>query len=236
MGKQSWLPFAGGIVVCAVLAGCSGGRCKQRGWIGGDLKRVQACAGFLECPPPSTTPRAVVGMPQSAGTRQGLLVVRAPAASPLSEAGVVTGDLIVALDGKPVSDPLAFRQAIEARPPGSPAILEVWRDGAHAPHAVVVGRETYSRRTKVGAYLGFSAHADLWPFDDGINVFGLVVAKAKPARHDIATVEHDYLARAVPGRSPPRVVQETVDVHVLPLLVGTLTEIERQETVALAAR
>jgi hypothetical protein len=231
MRTWAWLPFAGAAVIVSSLSGCASKPCRERGWIGGDVKRVQARGGWLEAPAPSCGHDAVIGMPASAGAPCGLLVLDAPCDSPLAQAGVARGDLIVALDGKPVADPLAFRRAIETRRPGSPATLQVWRAGATAAHPVVVGREQYERRGTLALVIPIDPHVDLNPFDDGISVFGLVVAEAHANRRDLGTVERTYLARAVPGRAPAAPVQETVRVGVFPIYVGAQTRVLAQQAV-----
>jgi hypothetical protein len=231
MNTWTWLPVVGASVVVTVLSGCAGKGCRERGWIGGNVKTVQACGGWLEADAPACSGRTVVGMPANAGAPCGLLVLEAPSSSPLAQAGVARGDLIVALDGSTVADPLAFRRAIEARKPGSPAVLEVWRDGAKVAHPVVVGRERFERQNVLSFRIPVDPHVDLNPFDDGISVFGLVVAESHPTRRDIATVERCYLARAVPGEAPAAPVQETVDVGVFPVYVGAQTRVLAQESV-----
>jgi hypothetical protein len=217
-------------VVVSSLAGCATKPCRERGWIGGDVKCVRACAGWLEEPAPALACDAVIGMPADAGAPCGLLVLEAPDSSPLAQAGVRRGDLIVALDGRRVADPLAFRRAVESRKPGAVATLEVWRAGAKIDHPVVVGRERYQRQGVLSLRIPICPHVDLDPFDDGINVFGLVVAESHPRRTDLATVERSYLARALPGARPAAPVQETVEVGVFPLYLGAQTRVLAQES------
>jgi hypothetical protein len=231
---RTWagFPLAGGIAFALVFAGCAGKPCRERGWIGGTLRSVQAHAGVLDVLAPAATGCGVVGMPASAQAPCGLLVREAPCGSPLAAAGVARGDLLVALDGRPVRDPEDFRRRIESRAPGSTATLDVWRDGARAPHPVTVGRERYERRGRIALALVLSPHADLNPFDDGVSLFGVVQAKSSDVRHDLASVERDYLRKAAPGRTPT-LVQETTDVGVFPLYVGAQTTILSQEAVAM---
>ena len=56
--------------------------------------------------------------PRRAGPRAGARVLAA-ADGPAREAGVAEGDLVVAVDGAPVSSPEAFTAAVEARPAGT---------------------------------------------------------------------------------------------------------------------
>lgn len=231
MRISALLPFAGAVVIVSSLTGCATKPCRERGWIGGDVKCVAANRGCLHEPAPACDNWAVTGMPKSASARSGLLVLKAPASSPLAQAGVLPGDLLVSLDGKPLYDPLTFRCAIEARKPGSPAVLEVWRDGAEAPHPIIVGRERYKRENTISIRIPIDPHVDLYPFDGDVSVFGLVVAESHPSRNDIATVERCYLAKAVPGKTPAEPIQERTEVGVFPLYLGAQTRVLAQETV-----
>jgi hypothetical protein len=224
------------LAVCLVSAGCSGPKCHQRGWVGGDFREVAADGGFLGPCAPACDGDRVIGVPQGCNARCGLLLVRAGCGSPLTQAGLREGDLVTAIDGRSVGEPVDFRRAVEGRTPGTPVTLDVWRDGASRSVPVVVGRETYEKMVSLGLYLGVSPRADLWPFDDGIDVFGLVVAKSSDRRRDIECPERTYLARAVPTAAPPVPQQESVDVRVLPLHVGTHKRILRQEAIASARR
>jgi hypothetical protein len=225
------------VAVCLLVAGCSGApKCKERGWVGGCVTSVHACAGFLEAPPPSCSSEKVVGMPRGVGSRRGLLVTRVTPGSPLALAGFREGDLILAMDGRHVRGPLDFRRRVEEKRPGSTAVFDVWRDGALAHREVPVGRETYQQMLTIGIGILPSPRADLWPFDDGIDVFGIVAAKNLPARRDIASPERAYLAKAVPGGAPARIRQESTWVTLFPLTVGLHHEVQRQEAVLVASR
>jgi hypothetical protein len=113
--------------------------------------------------------------------------------------------------------------------------LDAWHDGAVLRAPVTVGRETYQRVLAIDLYLPLCPHADLWPFDDGVDVFGLVTAKSSSARHDLDGPRRTYLAKAVPDECPPPLNQESVRVAVVPLSVGTFHRILTQEPVAAVA-
>jgi hypothetical protein len=202
--------------------------------VGGDFEPVKACESLLEACAPCAK-RKVVGMPDGVSAHNGLLLLRTGPSSPLARAGLREGDLVTAVDGQPVRDPLAFRCAVEARPPGSTVTLDAWRDGAMLRAPVTVGRETYERFLSIGLFLPLCPHADLWPFDDGIDVFGLVTAKSNPARHDLDGPRRTYLAKAVPEACPEPPQQESVRVAVIPLCVGTYHRVVAQEPVPAVA-
>src|SRR5262249_17850592 len=62
--------------------------------------------------------------------RDGKVVVGEPAAdSPAAKAGLKRGEVLVAIDGKPLADAHAFREALQARGAGASVKLGVQRDG-----------------------------------------------------------------------------------------------------------
>ncbi len=63
--------------------------------------------------------------------------------TPAARAGIKAGDVIVAIDGKPIAADNADSASISLRgPPGSEVKLSVMRDGADAPIVIAVKRET----------------------------------------------------------------------------------------------
>jgi arginyl-tRNA synthetase len=61
--------------------------------------------------------------------QSGALVGEVTRNSPAGEAGMKDGDVIVALNGKPVTDSRHFRLTISQTPPGTKVTLQVIRDG-----------------------------------------------------------------------------------------------------------
>jgi serine protease Do len=61
---------------------------------------------------------------------KGVLVQDVKAGSAAAKAGIVAGDIIVELGGKPVEEVAQFRMAIARAAPGTRVQLVVWRDGA----------------------------------------------------------------------------------------------------------
>ncbi len=235
--------------IALALAGCAANQCddtscnacdddcKQRGWIGGDLKTVDRCGTLLGPRPPYYGEGRVVGIPKSARANTGLLVTRVPSRSPMSHAGLAEGDLILAVDGKPVSDPVAFRESIEASKPGSVVQLDVWKQDRRRRVPVQVGREVYRDATLVAVGLAASPHLDLWPFDGNFNVFGLVSAHDSEYREDLERPESEYLQQSF-RRKPARRPQESWRVTVIPFSVGGEKNVVSQEAVTgpIAAR
>ena len=74
------------------------------------------------------------------GDRSGVLVNEVVAGSPAEKAGLRDGDVVLAFDGKPVSDYVAFTRAVRALHPGDDAKLTVLREGRERTFDVEVGR------------------------------------------------------------------------------------------------
>jgi putative serine protease PepD len=63
------------------------------------------------------------------GRRNGAEIVKVPAGTPADSAGLEEGDMVVAVDGKPVSDGIGLIVAIRSHQPGETIRLTVRRDG-----------------------------------------------------------------------------------------------------------
>ncbi len=63
-------------------------------------------------------------------THRGAQVVRVPAGTPAAHAGLRRGDVVVAVNGKPVTDGIGLIVAIRAHRPGETITLSVERDGS----------------------------------------------------------------------------------------------------------
>jgi serine protease Do len=70
---------------------------------------------------------------------EGALLGGVEKGSPADRAGLQAGDVVLALDGKPVADATALARGIADHKPGDSVQLKVWRDGAARDIAVKVG-------------------------------------------------------------------------------------------------
>jgi serine protease Do len=70
---------------------------------------------------------------------KGVLVQDVKRDSPAAKAGLESGDIIVALDGKPTEDATRFRMQIARTKPGTSVTLDVQRKGAARTFTVVLG-------------------------------------------------------------------------------------------------
>ncbi len=73
------------------------------------------------------------------GKEKGILVAQVSADSPAQQAGLKVGDLIVAYQGKKVTEVADFRNRVALTSPGSRAELTVVRDGKHKNMQIKIG-------------------------------------------------------------------------------------------------
>ena len=100
------------LVARMVDAARTGGRV-VRPWLGAQGQEVTAELG------------AALGL----SPPRGVLLDEVSPASPLSRAGIAQGDVILAIDGRPVGDPLELRFRVSTRRIGENANVEFWRNG-----------------------------------------------------------------------------------------------------------
>jgi serine protease Do len=72
---------------------------------------------------------------------EGAIVGRVEENSPAGRAGVKSGDVVVAVNGKPVKDARELSRTIAWMEPGATATLQLWRNGAKQDVAVTLGRQ-----------------------------------------------------------------------------------------------
>ena len=101
------------IVKLVLAAARNGEKVVRRPWIGADLQSV--------------TRDIAEGM--GVDRPFGALVAEVDANSPAGRAGLKPGDIVTAIDGKPVEDPTALTYQITIRPLGSGAVLNLLRGG-----------------------------------------------------------------------------------------------------------
>ena len=76
---------------------------------------------------------------QEATVQGGILVINVDAEGPGAAAGIRKGDLLVSVDGQPLTTVLQLRQAVYARKPGQQVPLEYQRDGQTVSAVVILG-------------------------------------------------------------------------------------------------
>lgn len=64
---------------------------------------------------------------------------------PASKAGMKDGDIIVAVDSKPIDDAAALLRVIAEKAPASKTVITVWRDGKTTDLTVTLGERKSSQ-------------------------------------------------------------------------------------------
>lgn len=230
MRTHAWL---GTVLGAAVgLAGCaSGPKVQERGWLGGRLADVVAEGAFHPAPTIGGGATPVVGLPHDVAQGGAALVVGAWPGTPLAAAGLAPGDLVLAVDGRPVESSEDVRAAFAAKAPGASGSVSYVRAGDARTAEVVTGRETWERVGSIRLGIGLSSTLDLWPFDDGIDILGLVQFRTGGAAPDLAGPESAYLRGAFPDRPVVAPPGAGWDVFVLPIGGGVRERVTAQEMV-----
>lgn len=217
-------------VVAFGLSGCAGSGVQHRAWLGGSLVQVKREANWIGTNAPSITYGGeVVGMPDNLAQAGCLLLVEVPESSPLAEAGLRQGDLLLSIDDTPLVDTSELYDVVETLNPGQNIDVEFWRDGQTQHAHGVVGVETYQERGRISIFLGFSPSVDIWPFDGDFDILGLVGFSSASARRDLDTPQHRYLHSQFPDAKVDEVPQEDTCVYVIPLGIGKSVEVLGQE-------
>jgi serine protease Do len=162
----------------------------QRGWLGVSLQPMDAdLAAALRVAEP-----------------KGALVAGVEPGSPAERAGLRAGDVITAIDGRPVEGPRDLAMGVAAVAPGGTARLALLRDGATMEQAVTLGSHP-SNRAAAGKparpSLGLALAPN--PAGDGVVVSG--VAPGSPAA-ERGLREGDVVLRA--GDREVRAPQDVV--------------------------
>ena len=149
MSKQNPARWLLALTFIVPFAGCStaGSKSKpvaakpevthERGWIGGKYdvatRRWFAPDNAIRTIPPALTN----------SYRDALLVTDLGSNSPIREAGLQEGDLILQVNHKPVKKLQDFHQVVDQAEPGTVLPVTAWRDGQTNEYEVPVGKETY---------------------------------------------------------------------------------------------
>ncbi len=119
---------------------------------------------------------------------QGILIAQVNADSPAAKGGLRQGDVILELQGEPVSDVGAFRNRVSLTPPGTAIRLTILRDGKRQELSVAVGTLSEDQVAAAGGTqsaesLGLSAQTltpQLAEQFDGKPGEGVVVTEVEP--------------------------------------------------------
>ena len=87
----------------------------------------------------TSSPRAYMGVTSQAVDGTGATVVEVGPGTPAAAAGIQPGDVIVALDNQPVTDPDSLSSAIGAKKPGDRVTVTYQRAGARSTAQITLG-------------------------------------------------------------------------------------------------
>ena len=126
-----------------------------RGWLGVQIQPVTA------------------DIAESLGMKgtNGALVAEPQAGSPAAKAGILSGDVITAVNGQAVKDAGDLAKQIGAMSPGSPVKLTLWRKGEEKGVSVTLGELPKDREARAAAPGSSPSGAD-------VSKFGMTVAPA----------------------------------------------------------
>src|SRR5262249_28990349 len=82
---------------------------------------------------------------------EGALVSQPQANSPAAKAGILSGDVITAVNGQPVKDARDLARQIGAMTPGTTAKLSVWRKGEEKSISLMLGEMRKERQARAAA-------------------------------------------------------------------------------------
>ncbi len=125
--------------------------------------------------------------------RAGILVTAVTSNSPVAQAGLRPGDLVLELNNQPVPSTKAFQRQVNQCGAGASLRLRYFRDGEVTTTTVVAGKETYQRWHTFQVGLPWSGFVDPWPNPE----FSLIVAgyHARGARLDLESPESRFLRK-----------------------------------------
>ena len=182
------------ILGSCLLIGCSGP--VERGWIGGTYRQARAGRHSFLGPPHAQTVRP---LPQDVAKDQrgAIFVSRVYENTPISESGIQEGDLIVSVEGRPVTSLAAFRKTIDPMPPGTVITVRTYRNGTFQERSIVIGQERLEESghgcAAVGIFIDLAV--DLLP-DPSFNVFGLLGYQQWDQRGDLCAPEIAFARQA----------------------------------------
>jgi serine protease Do len=117
-------------------------------------EKGQVERGFLgvSTQPVNAAMAAALKLPgKAAEAPQGALVAGVERDSPAAKAGLKPGDVVTALDGKPVRNPRELARSVADLRPGAKADLKLWRDGAEASLRVDIAAQPGAERARPSA-------------------------------------------------------------------------------------
>lgn len=170
-------------------------------------------------------------------TTHGVLISEVTSKSPAEKAGIKQGDVVLAIDGKPVNNVAELRNAIAMTSPGTKLVLTVIRDGKKYSIPVAIGEQP-ADFAQTAKHMGASPLADM-----GLSLQDLTPELAEQFGYEksqgvlIAEVEPDSPAGRV-GLQAGQLIEEVNKrrVHNLKELKEALKRSQHKKQVLLRVR
>ena len=160
------------------MTGCAGQPpLLERGWIGGEYEAIQSRTAFMAL-------RGEDGLHFEAevepGRSRAVLVKGVYEGTPIANAGILPGDIVLSIDGEDVEKPKSLHRRIDDADPGSEIDVRVMRFGEIVESKVTVGTEAYRDVGTLAFGFSLSGLLDLVP--PQFNLFGVMSYHAKDYR------------------------------------------------------
>lgn len=187
-------------LIGGLLCGCASHPELQRGWVGGEFENAQV--GFF-APDPLKGDTTLPLLPEAVQKEQSgaVLVTGLDDTSPLAQAGIRQGDLIVGIDGEKVTSLDDLRSRVDAMTPGATARLRLFRNGETLERPLVIGRETYKKIGTISVGLRFSPEIELKMAPD-FSLFSLVSFRSSDRRISLRSPQAVYSAALSAEKKP----------------------------------
>lgn len=183
-----------------LYCGCTTHPELHRGWVGGEFENARV-GFFTPDPLKGDTTLPVLPTPVLQEQSGAVLVIGLDDTSPLAEAGVRQGDLILRVNGEKVTSLDDLRGRVDALVPGTAARLMVFRKGKMLEKQLVIGRETYKRIGILSVGLRFSPEIELKMAPD-FSLFSLVSFRSSERRINLRSPQAAYVEANSYDRKP----------------------------------
>ena len=120
---------------------------------------------------------------------KGVLVATVEPGSPAAKAGLQAGDVILAFEGKPVTNANEVPRVVAATKPGSTVTLDIWRNGAKRQLKATLGEFPSEKVAQQSAPEA----------KQSANRLGLVVRELAPAQRKALGIEYGLVVESVSG-------------------------------------
>lgn len=198
--KKHNIIFVIATICLVMLSACASDKMTyERGWVGGKyLESDTSLIKKLTANYFKTETGVIPVLPDKIKERQSgaLFVSRVYADTPVMQAGIREGDLIVAVNNNPVEDLSAFRRIVDQSKAGEKIAVSVYREGEIVELPVKVGKETYQ---KWGYFnIGFRLGTELNPIPTpDFNILHLLSYQTNDTRLQLNSPEYKYYREAL---------------------------------------